>query len=37
TASALVTGGGRCAVRAVAPVPAPALPPHLPFAAFGGK
>jgi hypothetical protein len=35
-ASALVTGGGRCAIRAVVPVSAPALPPHRPYAAFGG-
>ncbi|MEA3003493.1 MAG: hypothetical protein QOH81_2281 [Sphingomonadales bacterium] len=36
TASAVVTGGGRCAIRAVVPVSAPALPPNRPYAAFGG-
>jgi hypothetical protein len=34
TASALVTGGGRCAISAVVPVPGPALPPNGPDAAF---
>jgi hypothetical protein len=33
TASALVTGGGRCAIRAVVPVSGPALPPNGPGAA----
>ncbi|HEY0412623.1 MAG TPA: DUF6491 family protein [Allosphingosinicella sp.] len=36
TASALVTGGGRCAIGAVVPVSGPALPPNRPDAAFGG-
>jgi hypothetical protein len=35
-ASAVVTGGGRCAIRAAVPVSAPALPPVRPYAAFGG-
>jgi hypothetical protein len=36
TASALVTGGGRCAIGAVVPVSGPALPPNRPDVAFGG-
>jgi hypothetical protein len=35
-ASTLITGGGRCAIRAAVPVSAPALPPVRPYAAFGG-